>query len=66
MHKDKQKTSFFLILQGTTFISPKGESPKIPTMHKIWAFPPKKKHKSKFKLQQSLHKMNRSYTIFYF
>jgi hypothetical protein len=34
MHKNQQRTYFLWIIQGTTFIQPKEESPKIPTMQK--------------------------------
>jgi hypothetical protein len=36
-------------------LMPKGESPKIPAMQKNFAFPPKKRDKSKFELKQGLH-----------
>jgi hypothetical protein len=43
MHKDHQRTFFLWIIQGITFINPKEKSPKIFTMHKNLAFPPKKR-----------------------
>jgi hypothetical protein len=62
MHKDQQRKSFLWILESTTFISPKGESPKIPIIQKsiVWNVASMIFKRAK----NQLSRMNCSYTFF--